>query len=104
MQLAEKAANQIEIEMRRLQHFVPSRLCRIRHELREIAVVRRHRVRRDVAIQAEVVEKAAELFHRSRSASARSDVAALRSAFLSCLPPACSGGGVMIPNVMLLGW
>ena len=69
-----------------------------RDKLRQIAFVRGHRVRRRVAIQADVVEKVAELFHRSRSSSALVDVASLRSARFRIL-----GGGSMMPNVMLVG-
>ena len=61
---AEKAADQRQVEMLRLKRVALSSLLgRKGNELRQVAVVRRHRVGGRVAIQADVVEKAAELFH-----------------------------------------
>ena len=82
-------------------------------ELREVAVVRGHRVGGGVAIQAEVLEKAAELFHRSQiRRAARSPTMrelsivhgrSLRRRFrCPAGVPERSGGGMM-PNVMLVG-
>src|SRR6266545_1426374 len=104
MEIAEKAANQCQVEMLGRQRAAPAGLlCGKGDELRQIALVRRHCVGGQVAIQADVVEKVAELFQRSRSSSARSDVASLRSARPSRFPVR-AGGGSMMPNVMLVGW
>ena len=93
VELREKAADQRQVEMLRLKRVALSSLLgRKGNELRQVAVVRRHRVGGRVAIQADVVEKAAELFHRSRSSRARSDVASFRSARPSFLPFRCPGG------------
>ena len=99
MQLAEERANHFEVEMdgpKRLA--LPGEFAGEADKLREIALVGSDRMRRRVAIQADVVEKLAELFHRSRSSSALVDVASFRSARLRMF-----GGASMMPNVMLVG-
>src|SRR6266850_696305 len=79
-------------------------------ELRQVALVRGDRVGRRVAVQADVVEKLAELFHRARSSSARSDVASFLSARPGFFSPdglsrtKSRGGDALMPNVMLVGW
>ena len=64
MQLAKKAANHLEIEMFGLERVTPpGEFTGEGNQLGEIAFIRGHRVGRRVAIQADVVEKLAELIH-----------------------------------------
>ena len=131
VQLREEAAQCRPIELRRIQiALLQRRLGRhIADELRQIALVGAHRVRRRVAVQREKLQEVLEMFdhrgrttdrslpatgvttgvrappvsgrviHASRSASARVDNASLRS----FLPFGGASSGGMIPNVMFDG-
>src|ERR1051325_1511631 len=99
MERADKPADGIEVEVLRLQRAMFAGVVAGKgDELRQIAFVGGDGMRRRVAIQADVVEKLAELFHRSRSSSARVDVASFRSARFRMF-----GGASMMPKVMFDG-
>src|SRR5689334_22102474 len=112
MELRHERADGGEIELRRLQIFggAAARGGGELQELGDVAGVGLDGMCRGVPVQTEVIEERAQLGHRTADGvihspstrSARSDVAALRSA-LRLRPPAASGGGMM-PKVMLVGW
>ncbi len=121
MEISEERADVKMIEIgRRELRAAPTEMGREEdHELAEVALVRANGVRGHVLVQPQVFEEALELIlHRSvpamtgcdsihvaRSASARSDSATFRSAFLrGTLRPPSAVSGSMIPNVMFVGW
>ena len=116
MQLREEASQRLAIELRRMKIALREVGLRggVPDELREIAFVGAHGVRRRVAVQPQVGEERFQVvdhpacrarpsgraaIHASRSASARADSASLRSFF----PFGAAASGWMIPNVMFDG-
>src|SRR4051812_23757726 len=106
MEVGHVSADDGEVDVRRLDRGARLVQCAggERQELRDVAVVRGHRVRRRVAVETKVGEEGLELVlhraavHSSRDVSARSAMAAFRWFFFTV----ASAGG-MIPKVMLVG-
>ena len=112
VQFGQEPADGRQIELRGLQ-VAGGAAARGRgkeEELADVAGLGVHGMRGRIAIETEVIEEGAQLarhdtadgvIHSPSTRSARSLVAALRSA-LPLRPPLASGGGMM-PKVMLVG-